>query len=339
MPKNSWMINFRDSTLGSHYRVSLKTLISTLILCNTLQNTATLFDTLKHTHLWDPTVGSHILGIPLSGFITDTTWILCSTLQHTATHCKTLQHTATHCNILQHTAAHCSTLQHIATQTTLYSPWEEGMSKTVFYKITATHCNTLQHAATHCKTYYSLLSMRGGDVQDSFLQDHCNTLQYTAIHCNTLQHTATHYNTLQHTATHCNTDYSLLSMRGGDVQDNFVQDHQVAFFVMLLLQKYLCSARLVFSLFLRDKRHIAMWVCKNRVENMCAVCTLRGEAAGVLQCVVVWCSVMQCDAVWCSVVQCDAVCCTVSNVLHCVKCVAVRSVCCSVMCCSVLNVL
>ena len=38
---------------------------------------------------------------------------LCNTLQHT--HCNTLQHTATHCNTLQHTATHCNTLQHTAT--------------------------------------------------------------------------------------------------------------------------------------------------------------------------------------------------------------------------------
>ena len=34
-----------------------------------------------------------------------TTFGVCNTLQHTATHCNTLQHTATHCNTLQHTAS------------------------------------------------------------------------------------------------------------------------------------------------------------------------------------------------------------------------------------------
>ena len=50
--------------------------IVSLVLCNTLQHTA--------TH--------------------------CNTLQHTATHCNTLQHTATHCNTPQHIATHCNTL-------------------------------------------------------------------------------------------------------------------------------------------------------------------------------------------------------------------------------------
>ena len=37
-----------------------------------------------------------------------------------------------------------------------------------------------------------------------------------------------------------------------------------------------------------------------------------GERKGVLQCVVVWCSVLQCVAVCCSALQCVAVCCSVS---------------------------
>jgi len=67
---------------------------------NTLQHTATHYDTLQH---------------------------ICNTLQHTATHCNTLQHTAahlqhttthcstsaTHCNTLQHTAQHCNTATHL----------------------------------------------------------------------------------------------------------------------------------------------------------------------------------------------------------------------------------
>jgi len=82
--------------------------------------------------------------------------VLCTILQHTATHCNTPQHTATHCNTLQHTAIHCNTIQHTARRQTWHlHKW----------------CNTPQHTATHC-----------------------NTLQHTATHCNTLQHTATHFN-------------------------------------------------------------------------------------------------------------------------------------------------
>ena len=86
-----------------------------VLVCNTLQHTATNCNTLQHTATHRNTL-QH-------------TTTLCNTLQHTATHCNTLQHTATHCNTLQHTATHCNTLQH-----------------------SATHCNTLQHSATHYNT-------------------------------------------------------------------------------------------------------------------------------------------------------------------------------------------
>ena len=75
--------------------------VTYILLCNTLQHTATHCNTLQHTATHCSTL-QH-------------TETHCSTLQHTATHCNTLQHTATHCNTLQHTAVHCSALQRTAT--------------------------------------------------------------------------------------------------------------------------------------------------------------------------------------------------------------------------------
>jgi len=99
--------------------------LHTVVHCNTLQYTATHYNTPATCFL-----RGHV-GCQLS-------------LQHTAAHCNALQHTATHCSthtahtagarwmpgrFLQHTATHLRTLQH-----------------------TATHCNTLQHTAAYCNT-------------------------------------------------------------------------------------------------------------------------------------------------------------------------------------------
>ena len=80
--------------------------------------------------------------LPLRNIVVE--HVLCSTLQHTATHCNThlpqftvVEHV--HCSTLQHTAAHCSTLQHTATH-----------CNTLQHAIAL--CNTLQHPATHCNT-------------------------------------------------------------------------------------------------------------------------------------------------------------------------------------------
>ena len=71
----------------------------TAIHCNTLQHTASHYNTPTFLHSL-PSV------------------VHCVTLQHTATHCKTPRHTATHCSTLQHTTTHCNTLQH----TLIHSP-------------------------------------------------------------------------------------------------------------------------------------------------------------------------------------------------------------------------
>ena len=71
-------------------------------------------------------------GVRVSVALEQSSLLLYSTLQHTATHCNTLQHTATDthvadvaleqsslllCNTPQHTTTHCNTLQHTATNT------------------------------------------------------------------------------------------------------------------------------------------------------------------------------------------------------------------------------
>jgi len=84
--------------------------------CNTLQNTATHWNTLQHTTL---SINSYQLVLTTH----------CNTLQHAAKSCNTLQHTTlsinsyqlvltTHCNTLQHTAKHCDTLQTLLSQST-----------------------------------------------------------------------------------------------------------------------------------------------------------------------------------------------------------------------------
>jgi len=96
--------------------------------CNTLQNSAALYNTLQHpaTHSVCNTPAPRRRYLGRTSHECWDTATHCNTLQHTATHCNTLHHIATHCSTLQHTATHCNTLQH-----------------------TATHCNTLQHTAAH----------------------------------------------------------------------------------------------------------------------------------------------------------------------------------------------
>jgi len=97
--------------------------------CNTLQRTATLWNTLE---------------MPC-----------CNALTHTATHSNTMQHTAIHCNTLQHTqnaairsATRCNKLQHSETHSKCCAATHcHTLQRTL------TQCNTMQHTATHSKCY------------------------------------------------------------------------------------------------------------------------------------------------------------------------------------------
>ena len=52
-----------------------------------------------------------------------------NTLYHTTTHCTTLPHTAPHYPTLQHNATHCNTLQHIyVSPATKQAPWPQQQS-------------------------------------------------------------------------------------------------------------------------------------------------------------------------------------------------------------------
>jgi hypothetical protein len=120
-----------------------------VLMCNTLQHTATHCNTLEHTatHCL-PRAATHghtatkckqcICNVSSQvrlqqtrlqylvaaakilflsrGFVGDGFFLGCNTPPYTVTHCNTLQNTATHCNTLPHTATHCNMLQHAATR-------------------------------------------------------------------------------------------------------------------------------------------------------------------------------------------------------------------------------
>jgi len=99
--------------------------------CNTLQHTATHYNTVQPASLYN------------TNFI----------LVHSGTHCTCciiLPHTAIRCNILQHTATYCITVQHPSTHCNTN---------------TATHCNTntahaLQHGNEQCVCLCARLCVR-----------------------------------------------------------------------------------------------------------------------------------------------------------------------------------
>ena len=82
---------------SQHTATHCSTLQHSDVLCNTLQCTATQYNT-PCTVICACCGNAHL-----------------TTLQLTASHCNSLQHTATHCNTLQLTASHCNILQHSAT--------------------------------------------------------------------------------------------------------------------------------------------------------------------------------------------------------------------------------
>ena len=131
----------------------------TAIHCNTLQHTATHYNTQCHIYLG---VSDHTL---LSALQWKIPMHHCNALQHTAM-------TATYCNKHEHTATHCNTLQHLplstrshslvcSTRANLHAPLQH----------TATHGNTLQHPATPCNTLQHSATLY-------------NTLQPSAAYCN-----------------------------------------------------------------------------------------------------------------------------------------------------------
>jgi len=186
--------------------------------CNTLQNIATRWNISTATHCNTMTFlvvsrcrrrrwrGWRSWCRCRGGWQCRCWWVLCNTLQYTATHycnalqrtamqynadagkscathCNTLlQHTtATHCNKQQHTATHCNTLPHTATH---YDTLQHAIREKWRVQQTATHrtrSNIQQHTVTHCK--------------------HCHTLQNAMREKQMLQHTAANSNAQQHTAT------------------------------------------------------------------------------------------------------------------------------------------
>jgi len=137
--------------------------------CNTLQHTAT----------------EHHLGV------IKFTYMSCTLLQHTATHCintaaywNTLQHTIILASSNVHTCMYvydCNILQDTATHSNRPSSWRDSVAMCILLQhivmyITATCCNALQHTAT---------DHRLGVIECTLtIVAHCNTLQHTATHCN-----------------------------------------------------------------------------------------------------------------------------------------------------------
>ena len=127
-----------------------------------LRNTATRCNTLQHT-------ATHYNTLPCSSLSLHQWHALCSAC-HLAQHCNTLQHTTTHRTTPHHTDVLFSLLLSAASA----SPCSTSCATQVLVRENiklqraATHCSTLQHTAAHC-----------------------STLQHTTTHCNTLRHTAT----------------------------------------------------------------------------------------------------------------------------------------------------
>jgi len=83
-------------------------------------------------------------------------WVMCNTLQHTATHCNALLQ-------LQHNVRLASCIQ------TISRVWTSHMQHT------ATHCNTLQHTATHirCLGSHSTITCLSRTVYHEWWHDAC----------------------------------------------------------------------------------------------------------------------------------------------------------------------
>ena len=82
-------------------------------------------------------------------------WILsiCSTLQHTATHCNS----ATHCNTLQHTATHCNTLQHTATHCSTHSLYTILFIKLLFPSVHMCTVYIYRHLSINIVSFWNFV--------------------------------------------------------------------------------------------------------------------------------------------------------------------------------------
>jgi len=204
------------------------TLQHTATHCNALQHTAT-HNTLQHTATQITTSKEFDKGyIIYNRFRSAVRYeTLCDHFDSAGLLCTTLQHTATHYNTLQYTdpAIRYNTLcDHFDFAGLLYH--------------TTTHCNALQHTATHWPSHLLQYSMRTLRLCWCFLLD---TLQRAATHCNALQHTATHCNTLQHTAIHCNTHAQLFATILCATKSTLVFFEHVS----IMLDLGMCSASLI----------------------------------------------------------------------------------------------
>jgi len=167
----------------------------------------------------------------------------------------------------------------------------------------------------------------------------CNTLQHTATHCDKLRHTARDCDTLQHTVAHCNTPNHTF--------ENVYYGVATISRLLKILGLFCRTSSLSQGSFAKETYHFKeptnrshpIWCGELLALGPC-VCSMLCCAAvccGVLQYVVVCCSMlwcawaMCCSMLWCAL-QYAVVCCIVlghvfavnCGVLHCVVVVFYR---------------
>ena len=134
--------------------------------------------------------------------------LICTSDENTFRQCNTLQHNATHTGCLICTCHDTATITRSLFCTSRQDASSARLSflnapqHTSTQRNTPTHYSTLQHTATHatgCLIFADLFPILGGLC----VENHRNTLQYTATHCNTLQYSSTHSHAAKHSNTCC----------------------------------------------------------------------------------------------------------------------------------------
>jgi len=143
-------------------------------------------------------------------------------------HCNTLQHTATRCNALQHiedwkqttclyTAAHARSHAHTHTHTHTYTHTHAATRRLgCNASIDCNYESVLQSLVTHCNTRQQTATYFNTLPQTATNGYYESVLQSLVTYCNTQPHTATYFNTLPHTATNGNHELVLPSLVNTD---------------------------------------------------------------------------------------------------------------------------
>jgi len=164
----------------------------------------------------------------------------------------------------------------------------EGLLRRLRFKTlqrTATHCNTLQRTATHCNALqHTAMQLKNARVS-AMWKGYCAASDVSQ--CSTLQHTVTHCNALQHTAMHCNTLQCSWRMRVCLPCGRVIVPPQTYYSATH------CNALQHTATHCNTAQECA---CDHHVEGVLR--RLRhatlDRRIGVLQCLVLCCSVLQC---------------------------------------------